>query len=97
MKNEIMILWGDKNFKNKLKYYKLTKKEILHPIKKWLEKIDSKEKFDDFQKYLIKTISRLEKDYSYINLSNLDKMSKILITSQDWRRKQKEILRLMDN
>nr|MBI4156427.1 hypothetical protein [Candidatus Woesearchaeota archaeon] len=65
MKSDMVILHGDKNFKNKLPSYKVSKKELLNPIKSWSKKISNEEEFKNFKDYLTKITPRLLKDYNY--------------------------------
>ncbi len=90
MKLEMTILNGDKNFPDKLPFYKLSKTELLNPIIKWSKRISSEEEFKVFKQYLLKIIPRLLEDYNYLNLNNLKIIQEFLIQKISWNKKLKE-------
>ena len=91
MKSEMVILYGDKNFPDKLPFSRISKKELLGNIIKWSQKIDSEEKFKIFQKYLLKIIPKLLHDYNYLDLNNLKGIQKLHNQKFSWNKKLEEI------
>jgi len=91
MKSEMVVLYGDKNFLKKLPFSKISKEELLGNIIKWSQKIKSEEEFKIFQKYLIKIIPKLLRDYNYLNLSNLKEVQKLLNQKFSWNKKLEEV------
>ena len=95
MKSDMVVLYGDKNFKNKLPSYKISKKELLSPIKSWSKKISNEEEFKNFKDYLTKITPRLLKDYNYLDLSNLKEIQRIKNNNTSLKEKLKEIGNLL--
>ena len=91
MKFEMVILYGDKNFPNKLPFSKISKEELLDNIIKWSQKIKTEEEFKIFQRYLIKIIPKLLRDYDYLSLSNLKSAQKLLTQKFSWKEKLKRL------
>ena len=90
MKSEMVILYGDKNFPEKLPFSKISKEELLGNIIKWSQKINSEEEFKIFQKYLIKISPKLLRDYDYLDLENLKEVQKLLNQKFSWNKKRCE-------
>ncbi len=93
MKSEMVVLYGDKTFPNKLPFYKVSKEELLSNITKWSQKIESEEQFKIFQEYLLKIIPKLLRDYDYLNLENLKNIQKLLNQKSSWKKKLEEVNR----
>ncbi len=93
MKSEMVVLYGDKTFPNKLPFYKVSKEELLSNIIKWSQKIDSEEQFKILQGYLLKIIPKLLRDYDYLNLENLKNIQKLLNQKSSWKKKLEEVNR----
>jgi hypothetical protein len=95
MKKDMVILHGDKNFPDKLPLYTLNKKELLNPLFKWSKKINSEAEFINFQKYLLKIIPILKKDYPYVDLNNLNGMQELSNGKLPWKKKLERIRDLL--
>ncbi len=91
MKSEMVVLYGDKNFPKKLPFSKISKEELLGKIIKWSQKIKTEEEFKIFQKYLIKIIPKLLRDYDYLYLENLKETQKSLNQKFSWKEKLKRL------
>ena len=91
MKSEMVVLYGDKNFPEKLPFSKISKEELLGNIIKWSQKIKSEEDFKIFQKYLLKIIPKLLQDYGYLDLKNLKEIQKLLNQKISWNKKLEEV------
>lgn len=91
MKYEMIVLYGSKNFPNKLPFFIISKEELLNNIIHWSQKIKTKEEFEIFQKYLIKIIPKLLQDYHYLDLNNLKNSQKLLLQKFSWKEKLKRL------
>ncbi len=95
MKSEMVVLYGDKNFPEKLPFSKISKEELLGNIIKWSQKVKTEEEFRIFQKYLLKIIPKLLRDYDYLDLSNLKEIQKLLNQKFSWNKKLEEVRNLI--
>jgi len=91
MKSEMVVLYGDKNFPEKLPFSKISKEELLDNIITWSQKIKTKEEFKIFLKYLLKIIPKLLRDYNYLDLENLKEIKKLLNQKFSWNKKLEEV------
>lgn len=91
MKLEMIVLYGDKNFPEKLPFSKVSKEELLGNITKWSQKIKTEEEFKNFQKYLIKIIPKLLQDYDYFDLENLKGIQKVLNQKFSWNKRLEDV------
>lgn len=91
MKSEMIVLYGDKNFPDKLPFYTVSKEELLNPITRWSKKIKTEEEFKNFKEYLIKIIPKLLQEYDYLDLGNLRAAQNLLIQKFSWKEKLKRL------
>ena len=91
MKSEMIVLYGDKNFPDKLPFSKISKEELLGNMVKWSQKIKAEEEFKIFQKYLVKIIPKLLRDYDYLDLENLKDIQKLLNQKFSWNKKLEDV------
>ena len=91
MKCRLKILHGDQKFPHKIPLLKLSKGELLQGIVKWSQKIKSEEEFKIFQKYLIKIIPKLSRDYDYLDLGNLKEVQKLFNQKFPWDKKLERV------
>jgi hypothetical protein len=86
-----VILYGDKNFANKINTPKTTEKDIIRIIWDWIKKISEEKEFNLFQKHWKKIIPKYIKRYDYLELENLKEIQNLLNQKLSWNKKLEEI------
>lgn len=95
LKSTIVVIYGDPNCLNIMPYFEITEKEIFAPIRQWTAEMESKEEFDNFQKYFIKTIPKILDRYGYNNHYVLSGILQIFEKNLFWQEKLKQTVLLV--
>ncbi len=95
-RSNLKVLYGSKDFPNKIPYFKLSKKQLFKDVLKWLKSIDSEADFIDFKNYFIKLTPIWLSSYSYLDLSFLNLINSLFEENIFWKDQLTKTILLLD-
>ena len=91
LKKEGICIYGDRNFKRKLKFYEIKEKDLTTPFLKWARKIKTIEQYDTFKRHLLKIIPSMMKKYPATKFDKLKKVKILLNRKDKWNKNLEKI------